>query len=247
MLNIFSSAIHVTVDVDESLRTTTSIELQKLSVMPQTIFLRAPLGDSSSRSSRLVSIQKGHTDLSFLRSPVLGTPRSNRTQSIDTGAGIAPAPFEDLRRRLAMINNSGTSLPMSPNTREPRSPIHPVPELISRLTMPETAVSDVPHPIERPASPSESLLSVANSTYKGATQFLHAGGDGQKAAPAVGSSKANATGVLDTHSKSRSEEVSEVSGRSSPVSVAGTIRGLERPRVVSLAPISTYGELSPPD
>lgn len=210
--------------------------------MPQTIFLRTPLGDSAPRSSRLVSIQRTNTDFS-LRSPVLSTPRSNRTQSIDPGAGIAPAPFEDLRRRLAMINNSGTSLPISPSTREPRSPILPVPELMSQLALPEATVSDVPHMMDRPSSPSESLLSVANSsTFRGATQFLHVGTDGPKAAPAVGSSKANATGVLDAHAKPRSEDGPEISGRSSPMSVAGTIRGSERPRVASLVPISTYGK-----
>lgn len=209
--------------------------------MPQTIFLRTPFGDSTSRSSRVVSIQRINPDI--LRSPGINTPRSNRTQSIDPGAGVTPAPFEDLRRRLAMINGSGTSLPVSPpSTRDARSPILPAPELISQLTSPEAAVLDIPRTIERPPSPSESLLSVANSTTFKANQFLHAGADGQKAAPAVGSSKTNATGVLDTHSKPRSEEGPEISGRSSPISVAGTIRGSERPRVVSLAPISTYGE-----
>ncbi|KAH8101738.1 hypothetical protein BXZ70DRAFT_970824 [Cristinia sonorae] len=234
-----SSSSHIVSDADESLRTTTSIELQKLNVVPQTIFLRAPLGDSAPRSARLLSMQRAQMEQ--LRSPVLSTPRSNRTQSIDPGAGVTPAPFEDLRRRLAMINNSGTSLPISPSTRETRSPIPPVPELMSQLALPEAAVSDVPHPIERPSSPSESLFSVANSsTFKGATQFLHAGVDGQKAAPAVGSSKANATGLLEAHAKARSDDAPEGSGRSSPVSVAGTIRGAERPRVASLAPISTY-------
>ncbi|TCD61372.1 Serine/threonine-protein kinase [Steccherinum ochraceum] len=239
--SLSSSASHVSADVDENLRTTTSIELQRLSVVPQTIFLRTPLGDSAPRSNRLVSISRATTDLS-LRSPVLGTPRSNRTQSIDPGAGITPAPFEDLRRRLAMINNSGTSLPVSPSAREARSPIiAPVPELISQLALPDAAVLDVPQTMDRPPSPSESLLSVANSSaFRGATQFLHAGPDGQKAAPAIGSSRANAIGVLDAHSKPRSEDGPEASGRSSPVSIAGTIRGSERARVVSLPPISTY-------
>jgi phosphoinositide-3-kinase regulatory subunit 4 len=67
--------------------------------------------------------------------------------------------------------------------------------------------------------------------------------DSPKAAPAVGSSKTNAVGLLDAHSKlSKDQEGSpEGSGRSSPASVALTTRPYKS-RHASLQPISTYGK-----
>lgn len=69
--------------------------------------------------------------------------------------------------------------------------------------------------------------------------------DGAKAAPAVGSSKMIAVGLLEAHSKLlRDQEGSpERSGRSSPVSVAMTTRP-HRLRQPSMQPISTYGTLT---
>ncbi len=166
--------------------------------------------------------------------------------SMDYGPGAPGAPFEDLRRRLAMINGSGTSLGLAPSTRDPRSPTMGVlaPPGALSPSSPNTVVSDVPvsMPLERPLSPTESLAS-ANTSFPTALHKLHIGTDGQKAAPAVGSSKANATGLLEAHTKLRDGSPAP-SGRSSPVSVSGTIRGMERPRLPSLAPISSYGELS---
>ncbi|KAF7796314.1 hypothetical protein EIP86_007491, partial [Pleurotus ostreatoroseus] len=213
-----------------SLQTTGAIELQKLGVVPQTVFLRAA-SDSSTRTFRLSSIR---SDIS--RTPVLGTPRSSRAMSIDHAPGSAGAPFEDLRRRLAMINGSATSLSISPSARDTRSPTlaTPVPEaqLLPSLA---GAVSDVPQPVDRPSSPSESVTSFRSDVHK-----LHIGvNEGQKAAPAVGSSMANATGLLEAHAKIHGASPVP-SGRTSPASLTGTIRGLERPRVPSLLPISSY-------
>ena len=214
----------------ESLKTTTAVELQKLTVTPQTIFLKTPSGDVAARPTRLLPTSRPPSDLAS-RASALGTPRSHRTMSIDHSAGIAPAPFEDLRRRLAAINSSATSLSVSPSLREPRSPTIPFPEPHPLPSALDTPVSDVP--LERPSSPSESVTS---STFRGATQFLHSV-DGQKAAPAVGSSKANAVGLLDAHSAIHPEGGTP-DRSSSPVSVAGTIRGTER----AFPPISSYGE-----
>lgn len=85
--------------------------------------------------------------------------------------------------------------------------------------------------------------------------------DNQKAAPAVGSSRANATGLLEAHYKIRSEEgslyvgsslgsVHEESGRSSPsvLSMSQTLRAgagpgqRQRQRGPSSLAISTYGK-----
>lgn len=218
----------------------TSVELQKLGVMPQTIFLKAPVVEPSPRSTRYLSVQRAMSDASS-RAPFLGSPRTTRTLSIDQATGMPPAPFEDLRRRLAMINNSATSL-SAPSTRDSRSPIPPSPELNPLPPTIDGGLSDIPQTQERPSSPAESTISVANSSaFRGAAQFLHAGSI-EKAAPAIGSSRANATGLLDTHPKLRADTSPETSGRSSPISIAGTVKGLERPRATSIAPISTYGK-----
>ena len=156
--------------------------------------------------------------------------------SADFSAG--GAPFEDLRRRLAIINGSATSLAVPQSTRDARSPTLPVTDVFGSPSS-NTAVSDVP--LDRPPSPTESVVSAANSSFRGAVHRLHIGSiDGQKALPALGSSKANATGLLESHPKLR-DGSPEKSGRSSPVSATGTVRGLERPRISTLVPISTYG------
>lgn len=217
-----------------------TIELQKLGVVPQTVFLKAS-ADNTARPSRLHTGRRTTSDLS--RTPVLGTPRSNRTVSMDHTAGSSGAPFEDLRRRLAMINGSATSLSHAPSVRDARSPTLPVPDSLTPSS-PNTVISDVPVsiPMERPTSPTESLASVSNTSFPTALHKLHIGSiDGQKAAPAVGSSRANATGLLEAHAKVR-DGSPERSGHSSPISISGTVRGIERPRLPSLVPISSYGE-----
>ncbi|KAI0342433.1 ARM repeat-containing protein [Trametopsis cervina] len=236
----FESRLSASIENDpKNLAHKRTIELQKLGVVPQTVFLKTN-ADNISRPSRLSSGRRIPSEL--LRTPQLGTPRSQRTMSIDhTSAG---APFEDLRRRLAIINGSGTSLSLSPSGRDPRSPsigTLPPPDLTP--SSPNTVVSDVPVsvPHERPLSPADSL---ASTSFPSALHKLHIGTDGQKAAPAVGSSRANATGLLDAHIKLR-DGSPEPSGRSSPVSVSGTIRGMERPRLPSLVPISSYDGREP--
>ena len=216
----------------DALKVTTTIELQKLGVVPQTVFLRTPEHDG--RSPR-ISSHRFNPDFT-VRSP--GTPRTHRTLSIDHGPASG-APFEDLRRRLALINGSANSLAV-PGSREPRSPVpHPLSVDTGMLAPPP----DLPPTLERPSSPAESTVSTTNSSAFRAMRFP-IGGDGQKAAPAVGSSKASATGLLDAHAQLLSEGSQSPSGRSSPVSVAGTVRGQERPRVPSIVPISSYGELT---
>lgn len=220
----------------DALRVTSTIELQKLGVVPQTVFLRTPESDPRPPRHRLNSEFT-------VRSP--GTPRTHRTLSIDHGPSSAGAPFEDLRRRLALINGSHTSLTV-PGSRETRSPVpHPLSidttAAAAGLSVPN-AQPDLPQTIERPGSPAESTVSTTNSSALRAMHRFPIGGDGQKAAPAIGSSKASATGLLEAHAQILSEGSQSPSGRSSPVSVAGTVRGQERQRVPSIAPISSYGE-----
>lgn len=228
----FASRVSVEVETD-ALKSTSTIELVKLGVVPQTVFLRAP--ESEGRSSRLSS-QRPASDF-FVRSP--GTPRTTRTLSIDHGPGSAGAPFEDLRRRLAIINGSGSSLAV-PGSREPRSPL-PHPLSIDTNALPAPTSPEIPAGFDRPGSPAESTVSTTTSAFR-AMQRFPISGDGPKAAPAIGSSKASATGLLEAHTQIRSDSPSP-SGRSSPVSIAGTVRVQDKARVPSIAPISTYGKL----
>ncbi|KAH9916914.1 uncharacterized protein B0H18DRAFT_1036508 [Fomitopsis serialis] len=208
----------------EQLKTIVGIELQKLGVVPQTVFLRGP---------RSVSKHGSYSDL-HARSPVLGTPRSGRTFSMDYTATAAGAPFEDLRRRLAIINGSATSVNAT-SPREARSPTMPS---LDHAILPSSASGDVPRSPARPGSPTESIISITNPS---ASRPMRIGSiDGQKAAPAIGSSRANATGLLDAHAYARSDASPERSGRTSPLSSALTIRPQDKLRPPSLTPISTY-------
>ncbi|TFY67174.1 hypothetical protein EVJ58_g1791 [Rhodofomes roseus] len=225
--NMASFASRVSAEGDaEQLKTTVGVELQKLGVVPQTVFLRGP---------RSVSKHRSYSELSA-KSPILGTPRSGRTFSMDhTAAAAAGAPFEDLRRRLAIINGSATSVNAT-SPREARSPTMPS---LEHAILPSSASSDMPRSPVRPGSPTESIISITNPS---ASRPMRIGSvDGQKAAPAIGSSRANATGLLDAHAYARSEASPERSGRTSPLSPALTIRPQnDKLRPPSLTPISTY-------
>lgn len=236
----FSSRISIEPE-SEQLKSVTGIELQKLGIVPQTVFLRhrSSDGSRSQHSSRRMS-SLGYTG----KSPVPGTPRSYRAPSVDFGPSSG-APFEDLRRRLATINGSANSLIMPPTPAVSRDnrPALSMPSQLNKVAImsPEVAVLQ-----QRPGSPTESVLSTTGSAVlRTTTRGLHMGSFDQKAAPAVGSSKANATGLLEPASKMRSEGSPERSGRSSPTSVSGggTLRGGPplRPRALSLLPISSYG------
>jgi phosphoinositide-3-kinase regulatory subunit 4 len=225
-----SFATRVSVELEtENLKVTTGIELQKLGIVPQTVFLRNRATEPTARSARLSS-RRSNSDHPG-RSPTSGTPRTTRTSSIDHGPPSG-APFEDLRRRLATINGSTTSLSMSPSSRDVRNSLPSVP--LQGLGLGDS--------FDRPGSPADSVISTSNSSALKGVHRLQIGSiDSQKAAPAVGSSKANATGLLEAASRMR-DGSPDRSGRSSPVSVSGTLRPQQRHRVPSLLPISSYGE-----
>jgi hypothetical protein len=127
---------------------------------------------------------------------------------------------------------------LSPSTFSHRPPSMSVssPAQPAGLTL-----GDLPEVSDRPGSPTDSVVSGPIPPLNRAMHRFHVGsGDGQKAAPAIGSSRANATGHLEPTSKMRPEGSPERSGRTSPVSTAGTVLGQHWQRP-SLAPISTYG------
>ncbi|TFY74461.1 hypothetical protein EWM64_g9551, partial [Hericium alpestre] len=188
-------------DEAENLKTTSDIELQKLGVVPQTVFLKSRLTEIAPRSSRVVSAARQAT-FDLTRSPT-GTPRMSRPPSIDYAS--PGAPFEDLRRRLTAINGSVNSLPSA--TRDSRR-ASSTSTTQSPLLAAGPAIADLPLVFDRPGSPTDSVLSNTNSAAIRAGMHrlsIGAGVDGQKAAPAVGSSRASATGLLEPTSHMRSE------------------------------------------
>lgn len=276
----FSSRLNSELDISVSLRIIGDIELQKLGVVPQTVFLRARNAPSEyvSRASRLSAVITASTgprvSTYFPGRTQLMSPRKPNRLSIDmtsttSNSGTA---FEDLRRRLATINDSTSSLATAhrptPTSQDAKNAISPVPtsntppvSATSIIPPPSPSVSSVaiPHPvfpgpttpsttstIDRPGSPAESIVSTANSLRPLSRMQLSGSVilDGAKAAPAVGSSKTNAVGLLEAHSKflRDTEGSPERSEGSLSFSVANAMRP-HRSRQPSLQPISTYGTL----
>ncbi|KAG8950099.1 Serine/threonine-protein kinase [Tulasnella sp. 424] len=184
------------------------VELGKLNVMPHTVFL----GSTDSRSSRP----------DRLRTPILGTPRISRLNSLDhtTREGTA---VEDLRRRLNQMDGSTVSLTSASVSSGARAPG-------TRRTSMTSVSSALPSPLPShmppspfdgtPASPSESVMSTGIDVLRRKHQ--------RTATAVVGSVNANIAGVLETPKVRTAEEEALTSGRTSPVSVAGTIRGHHR-------------------
>jgi phosphoinositide-3-kinase regulatory subunit 4 len=229
-LRSFPSRLRSEADA-ESLKTTGDVELQKLKVMPQTVFLKSRM---ESRSPRAVLPHRRISDIAGAGLP--SSPRlSSRRNSVDAGSC---APFEDLRRRLATINGTTNTLSAAPRSPLPRyaSTTSAAP---SSVLLHITDVPDFTPPIERPGSPTDSVVSTANSSAFRAMHRLQVGpGEVSKAAPAVGSSKANATGLFEQAGTIRSENSPErASELVSPLST--------RPRELSLMPVSSYGKYNP--
>ncbi|KAJ7715595.1 hypothetical protein DFH07DRAFT_862734 [Mycena maculata] len=227
-ISSFASRLSFEQEAEKNLKTIGDVELPKLGVVPQTVFLKTRSNDlSTPRTSRFPHVRKSST----LGTPLLSPGMGSRVSSV----GHAGAPFEDLRRRLATINASSSSIALSHTPpREPRSTLSPIAATPSFPT-------GISSPVERPVSPTDSVVSTANSTtFRPLSRMQFTGADGQKAAPAIGSSKTNAVGLLDSRAQLRSDGSPERSGRSSPMSMSTTIRGPLRQRIPSLPPISTY-------
>ncbi|KAF7329785.1 hypothetical protein MKEN_00241800 [Mycena kentingensis (nom. inval.)] len=217
-LSSFASRVSFEQEAEKNLKSIGDIELPKLGVVPQTVFLKTRTGDFGNR--RLSHARRTSTQ---------GTPLLSPGLSSHSGA-----PFEDLRRRLATINGSGSSIVLTPPRNAALSPTNATPT----VSIPPSSSAAG----ERPVSPTDSVVSTANSTsFRPLSRMQFGTADSQKAAPAVGSSKTNAVGLLDGRVKLRSDGSPERSGRSSPMSMStSTIRAPFRQRVPSLQPISTY-------
>ncbi|KAG9040843.1 Serine/threonine-protein kinase [Tulasnella sp. UAMH 9824] len=205
------------------------VELGKLNIMPQTVFL----GSTESKGTRP----------DRLRTPVVGgTPRMSRLNSLDpsTGEGVV---VEDLRRRLNRMDGSTaslTSISVSSGARAPGTRRTSMTSVSSALPSPLPKISATPHPPPSPfdgtpASPSESVMSTGIDVLRRKHQ--------RTATAVVGSVNANIAGVLETPKMRTAEEEALTSGRTSPASMAGTVRGHHRPasRISSARPTTTYG------
>lgn len=233
----FASRLINEPDTGQSLKVVGDVELQKLGVVPQTVFLKSRNSDGGGRYSRIPSVSSRRTNSVLSRTPIVSPSRLN---TLSSEHGSTGAPFEDLRRRLATINASASSLSVPTTPREARNAVSPVTNSSTTSLLP--AGPSAGPPIDRPPSPSESIASTTNSMALGPPSRLHIGStDGQKAAPAVGSSKTNATGLLEAHFKMRREGSPDGSGRTSPMSMSATVRGPRGLRNPSLLAISTYG------
>ncbi|THU97645.1 ARM repeat-containing protein [Dendrothele bispora CBS 962.96] len=228
----FSSRSSVETD-EKSLKIIGDVELPKLGVVPQTVFLKSSTSEPSFQASR-----SSRRSLDMLRSPIPGSPRRTFSEA-HTPSNV---PFEDLRRRLATINGSASSLGVAhtPPRSSALSPIATAPSS-TLASAPSGSLSPAVERENRPGSPTESVVSTANSTSFRPLSRMQVGSiDSQKAAPAVGSSKTNALGLLDSHSQLRSDTSPERTGADSPLSQSQTLRPAMRPKLTSLNTISSY-------
>jgi phosphoinositide-3-kinase regulatory subunit 4 len=206
---------------------TSGVELQKLGVVPQTIFIATKPSEASSKagSSRRSTIE------SQARHGLYSSPRFPHAGSLEQ-----MNHFDDLRRPL---NRSSSSLAVnddherttSVSSARPSSIMPPPPD----------------RPENRPQSPTDSVVSsTIDVPSLRPRPHLHIGStDNQKAPAAVGPVKANATGLLEAPSISRlgvGEEDMILSGRSSPISNVGTVRADHRSMQSAKHFSMTFGE-----
>ncbi|KAG9127307.1 Serine/threonine-protein kinase [Ceratobasidium sp. 392] len=211
-------------------------ELQKLGVVPQTVFVgtRPTISEAPSIYAASASNRRSTLDVTP-RNPGLNIHRGVRRGSVDISSRSA-SPYDDLRRQLGQIEGSplGLGVPQariigrkdSQNSLASGSGVHsPV------ATDP---ASDTPTLDFAPSSPSESVsvLSGVTGPDMRRRHLRHLVQDGRGTAPAtVAPVRTVATGTLETPTK-----LSDIpaSGRTSP---ASTVRG-DRPKMRSPGPSS---------
>ncbi|KAG9029158.1 Serine/threonine-protein kinase [Tulasnella sp. JGI-2019a] len=213
----------------------TDVELQKLGVTPQTVFLG---GKEASRSHR--------TDQSSRR----GTPAPGSAPPLSRFASIEPPSRDgtvvvDLRRKLAQMEESTGSLraPLpSSGLRSRRDSLSSVASAMRSPTPTEgSSLYAAVSPFDLvPGSPSESAMSAGMDGLRG--KYM-------RTAPAVvGSVHANISGVLEAPKLHSAVDEITASGRTSPMSMAGTIRVPSRKiasRADSTPPGMTYDGQEP--
>lgn len=126
-----------------------------------------------------------------------------------------PPSLEDLRSNLATIGGSSTSLNSNFSQHERRDSLN--------------AITTRSPPFDR--SPPESVMSGELGSHR-RRQRLQLSTD-SKAPPSIGSIRTNATGLLEAPAALRAaHEDTGTSGRTSPISQAGTLRGERKPPII---------------
>lgn len=130
------------------------------------------------------------------------------------------APLDDLRRRLTAMNGSNASF--GSLVSRDRGALPPTSYRASTMTSADTPQPGPP----RPGSPTESMTSATNSVSM-RPRFSIGSFDGMKVAPAIGSIRTNAIGLLEAPGRVVGEgELDRLrSGLTSPVSFSHNIRG----------------------
>ncbi|KAG1796904.1 hypothetical protein EV424DRAFT_1352913 [Suillus variegatus] len=224
----FASRPKTEPEFERNIRSMGDIELQKLSVVPQTVFLKSKpsMSDLIPRPSRLASYSRRPGDLPGR----FNTPHMSRASSVDRGA-TNPA-LEDLKPRLAAMSGSSSSLNLTATARE-RQATGASRREKARAT---ARVGDVKAREMR-------ALSVCKRRGRTEARTKDRGTDGRTWARRPRMRRKNTRARRETikaPSKMRAEGSPEQPGRSSPISLAGIARGVIRPRIASMLPISTY-------
>jgi phosphoinositide-3-kinase regulatory subunit 4 len=212
-------------------------ELQKLGVVPQTVFVgtRAAVSETPSVYAATTATRRSTLDVTP-RPSNFSVPRSIHRASMDTNSRSG-SPFEDLRRHLGQMEGSPLGLGVPQARVVGRKDSHSSLASGSGIHSPVATdpASDTPTLDFSPSSPSESVsvLSGVHGADKRRKHLRQLVQDGQKTAPAtIVSVKTVATGTLEAPMKPNDIPVS---GRTSP---ASTVRGEQRPKLRSVGPSS---------
>ena len=198
LTDLYSFASRTDPQEPDGLTTIASISLQKLGIIPNTVFP----GTQASQPRRTIT----------LRTNTSGEPSS--TPRAQEKSKEVPS-LEDLRSKLATIGGSSTSLNSNFSQHERRDSLNVIPTRSPTFDR----------------SPPESVTSGDLGSHR-RRQRLQLSTD-CKAPPSVGSIRTNAVGLVEAPAALRVvREDMGTSGRTSPVSQAGTLRGERKPSII---------------
>ncbi|CUA77390.1 phosphoinositide-3-kinase, regulatory subunit 4, p150 [Rhizoctonia solani] len=214
-------------------------ELQKLGVVPQTVFVgtRATISEAPSVYAPTNTTNRRSTLDVTPRPPHLLSPRGVHRAATDTSSRSgSPFAIDDLRRHLGQVEGSPHGLAV-PGRVIGRKDSHSSLASGSGIHSPVATdpASDAPTLDFAPSSPSESVsvLSGAHGNDMRRRHLRQLVQDGRGTAPAsIVSTRTVATGTLEAPLKPGDIPMS---GRTSP---ASTIRGEQRPKLRSIGPSS---------
>ncbi|CAE6436166.1 unnamed protein product [Rhizoctonia solani] len=214
-------------------------ELQKLGVVPQTVFVgtRATISEAPSAYAPATTTSRRSTLDVTPRPPHLLSPRGAHRAGTDTSSRSgSPFAIDDLRRHLGQIEGSSHGLAV-PGRVIGRKDSHSSLASGSGVHSPVATdpASDAPTLDFPPSSPSESVsvLSGVQGNDMRRRHLRQLVQDGRGTAPAsIVSTRTVATGTLEAPLKPSDIPAS---GRTSP---ASTIRGEQRPKLRSIGPSS---------